>query len=63
MMASDFKEQVVVFNDDDDMSNSDDDDPRTGTQLVNNESFAQCSQDSESNLNTYQVSSASVNIK
>jgi len=37
-----FKEQLVVVNDfDDEMS--DDDDPRTGTQLVNNASFAHCS--------------------
>jgi len=33
---------------DEDMS--DEDDPRTGTQLVNNESLAQCSQDSEPNV-------------
>ena len=51
-----FKEQVVVFENDDDMS--DGDDPRTGTQLVNNESLAQCSQDSETNLAAYSVSSA-----
>lgn len=55
-----FKEQVVVFENDEDMS--DGDDPRTGTQLVNNESLAQCSQDSETNLAAYSVSSA-VTIK
>ena len=44
-----FKEQIVMVNDfDEDMS--DEDDPRTGTQLVNNESLAQCSQDSEPNV-------------
>ena len=35
---------------DEDMS--EDEDPRTGTQLVNNESLAQCSQDSEPNLHS-----------
>ena len=37
----------MLSNYDDEMS---DEDPRTGTQLVNNESLAQCSQDSETNI-------------
>ena len=45
-----------MFNDDEDMS--DGDDPRTGTQLVNNESLAQCSQDSETNLTPFSISNA-----